>query len=257
MSVASALVAGNDPLPALAEEAFGKRWPRPAERQANGVLLFPDPGLRPPRAADRHRRGARGALHPGRRGHCCRRFHRKRLGPRSTGRRGDGVCRSPRIGSSGGHRRAGRTNPELCRQHFPVRLERCTRDAFRRQLRRAPRARRTRCLAAKPSGRTLQRAAARCPDRHRRLQGLGDCSASRSGRQQQALTICSGSAAKVRSNNCCAGLPPEPHHRQAKLPLASLCAVLIDDAKRRRATCLRRRPPIARLPSSRPTPTIR
>jgi small ligand-binding sensory domain FIST len=43
MSVASALVAGNDALPALAEEAFRRALAKTAERQANGVLLFLTP----------------------------------------------------------------------------------------------------------------------------------------------------------------------------------------------------------------------
>lgn len=40
MSVASALVAGNDPLPRLAERAFARALEKTGERQANGVLLF-------------------------------------------------------------------------------------------------------------------------------------------------------------------------------------------------------------------------
>ncbi|HPU80035.1 FIST C-terminal domain-containing protein [Accumulibacter sp.] len=43
MSVASALVVGNDALPALAEEAFRRALARTAERQANGVLMFLTP----------------------------------------------------------------------------------------------------------------------------------------------------------------------------------------------------------------------
>ncbi len=43
MSVASALVAGNDPLPGLAEQALAEALEKTDARQANGVLLFLTP----------------------------------------------------------------------------------------------------------------------------------------------------------------------------------------------------------------------
>ena len=43
MSVASALVAGNDPLPALAEEALAQALTRTGASHATGVLLFLTP----------------------------------------------------------------------------------------------------------------------------------------------------------------------------------------------------------------------
>lgn len=43
MSVASALVAGNDPLPGLAEQALAEALEKTGARQANGVLLFLTP----------------------------------------------------------------------------------------------------------------------------------------------------------------------------------------------------------------------